>query len=141
MRRCLPIVLAVALAPTAAVGAEAVPGPINARVVSVYDGDTMTVDAEPWPGLTARTSVRVAGVDTPEIQGACQAEKDMAIRARDFVRAMVGAQVQLTDVRLGKYAGRVVADVWVNEQKLSDLLVAENLGRPYHGGRREGWCP
>ncbi len=125
----------------AAAEADAIPGPINARVVSVYDGDTMTVDAEPWPSLTARTKVRVAGVDTPEIRGKCQAEKDQAIRARDFVRATVGAAVQLTNVRLGKYAGRVVADVWVNGRKLSDLLIAENLGRPYHGGRREGWCP
>ena len=62
----------------------------------------------------------------------------MAVRARDFVRVTVGARVQLSNVRLGEYAGRVVADVWVNEQKLSDLLIAENLGRPYHGGRREG---
>ncbi len=125
----------------AAAGADAIPGPVNARVVSVYDGDTLTVDAAPWPGLTARTSVRVAGVDTPEIRGRCQREKDLAIRARDFVRATVGAQVQLTNVRLGKYAGRVIADVWVDGRKLSDLLIAENLGRPYHGGRREGWCP
>ncbi len=101
----------------------------------------MTVEAAPWPGLTARTGVRVAGVDTPEIRGKCQAEKDMAIRARDFVRATVGVEVQLTNVRPGKYAGRVIADVRVNGQKLSDLLIAENLGRPYRGGRREGWCP
>ena len=145
MPRCLPVAVAVvlilALAPAAAVGADTIPGPITARVVSVYDGDTLTVDADPWPGLTARTKVRVAGVDTPEVRGECQAEKDLAVRARDFVRSTVGAQVQLTDVRLGKYAGRVVAEVWVNEQKLSDLLIAENLGRPYRGGRREGWCP
>ena len=100
MRRFLPIVLAVAFAPAAATAAETIPGPINARVVSVYDGDTLTVDAEPWPGLTARTSVRVAGVDTPEIRGECQAEKDLAVQARDFVRSTVGAQVQLTNVRL-----------------------------------------
>ncbi len=101
----------------------------------------MTVDAEPWPGLTARTSVRVAGVDTPEIRGKCQTEKDLAIRARDFVRVTVGATVQLTNIRHDVYAGRVVADVWVDGQKLSALLIAKNLGRPYHGGRREGWCP
>ncbi len=65
----------------------------------------------------------------------------MAIRARDFVRAVVGASVRLTDVRPGKYAGRIIADVWVDGRKLSALLIAKNLGRPYHGGRREGWCP
>ncbi len=137
----LAAALIVALAPTAATAADPIPGPINARVVSVYDGDTITVDAEPWPGLTARTSVRVAGVDTPEIRGKCQREKDLAVRARDFVRATVGTRVQLTDVRLGKYAGRVIAEVWVKGRKLGDMLIAENLGRPYYGGRREGWCP
>ncbi len=143
MPRCLStaVALILALAPVATLGADAILGPINARVVSVYDGDTLTVDAEPWPGLTARTSVRVDGVDTPEIRGKCQAEKDMAIRARDFVRAVVGASVRLTDVRPGKYAGRIIADVWVDGRKLADLLIAEKLGRPYHGGRREGWCP
>ncbi len=135
------VALALALIPGTATAANPIPGPINAHVVSVYDGDTMTVDAEPWPGLTAHTKVRVAGVDTPEIRGKCQAEKDQAVRARDFVRATVGATVQLTNIRPGKYAGRMIADVWVNGRKLSDLLIAENLGRPYHGGRREGWCP
>ena len=97
MRQCLPIALIAAFAPAAAVGADPIPGPVNARVVSVYDGDTLTVDAEPWPGLTARTAVRVAGVDTPEIRGKCPAEKDMAIRARDFVRSTVKDQVQLAN--------------------------------------------
>lgn len=38
MRRPLAIGLILALAPAAAAGAETVPGPVNARVVSVYDG-------------------------------------------------------------------------------------------------------
>ena len=58
-----------------------------------------------------------------------------------MTRTTGGARVKLTSIRPGKYAGRVIADVWVNEQKLSDLLIAKNLGRPYHGGRWEGWCP
>ena len=39
----------------------------------------------------------------------CQAEKDMAVRARDFVHATVGAQVRLTNVRLGKYPEQIEA--------------------------------
>ncbi len=117
-----------------------VPGPINAQVVSVYDGDTLTVDAQPWPAVTFRVSVRVDGIDTPEIRGRCQAEKDLAIQARDFVRATVGETVQLTKVHLGKYAGRVIAVVWVGEQRLARVLIQAGLGRPYDGGAREGWC-
>jgi endonuclease YncB( thermonuclease family) len=109
--------------------------------VSVYDGDTFTADAMPWPGVTIRTAIRVDGVDTPEIRGECQAEKDMAIEARDFAEAALGEDVQLVDVRLGKYAGRVVARVLVDGQDLAAMLVEAGLGRVYHGGTREGWCP
>ena len=97
------IVILVGL-PMASYGGDVAPGPITARVVSVYDGDTITVDAEPWPGITVRTVVRLSGVDAPEIRGKCQAEKDLAIRARDFVREKVGERVQIANVKHGKYA-------------------------------------
>ena len=119
---------------------DIVPGPIFADVLRVYDGDTMTVDARPWPGQTNRVSVRVNGVDTPEIRGKCQGEKDQAVAARDFVRARVKGGVRLRNVHLGKYAGRVVADVEINGQNLADLLVAAGLARRYDGGKRAGWC-
>ena len=60
------------------------PGPIVATVISVYDDDTLTVNAYPWPGMTIRTAVRVNGIDTPEIRGLCDAEKELAKRARDM---------------------------------------------------------
>ena len=76
--------IAVLLAfPGVALAADAIPGPIVATVVKVYDGDTLTVNAYPWPGMTVRTAVRVNGVDTPEIRGLCDAETELAKRARD----------------------------------------------------------
>lgn len=137
------ILVAVVLAVTAAgpsLAADAILGPIAARVVSVYDGDTITVDAEIWPGVTIRTGVRLDGIDTPEIRGKCQAEKDLAVKARDFVRVRAGERVQLVNVRNGKYAGRVVADVLVDGHSVALWLVGEGLARPYDGGRRAGWC-
>ena len=136
MTRFLSLALVGVLLPVLALAD--VPGPINAVVVSVYDGDTFTADASPWPGITIRVSVRVDGVDTPEIRGECQEEKDLAIRAREFVQATVGEAVRLTNVRHGKYAGRVVAEVWVGQQNLAELIIREGLGRPYAGGARDG---
>ncbi len=57
------------ISPVSALTGEPIPGPIAADVVSVYDGDTLTVDAHPWPQITVRTSVRVSSIDTPEIRG------------------------------------------------------------------------
>jgi len=36
--------------------------------------------------------IRLNGVDTPEIHGKCQYEKDLALKARDFVRKMLASQ-------------------------------------------------
>ncbi len=61
MRRIAVFIILLTAAPNVGRAADPIPGPINARVVSVYHGDTLTVDAEPWPGVTIRTAVRVNG--------------------------------------------------------------------------------
>ncbi|MDE0343979.1 MAG: thermonuclease family protein [Deltaproteobacteria bacterium] len=112
-----------------------------ARVLSVYDGDTVKVEADMWPGLTWTGSVRVEGVDTPELRGKCDGEKRKARAARDFVRERVGKRVTLVDVKKGKYAGRVVARIRLADgTDLTELLIQARHGRPYNGGRRRGWC-
>ena len=130
-------------APATAGTAPAITGPMAAKVVKVYDGDTFTVEAYPWPGLEAKASVRVNGVDTPEIRGKCEAEKQQAIEAREFVKGLVlGEVVYLENVKHGRYASRVVADVKLgNGDNLAEKIISQGLGREYHGGARVGWCP
>ena len=77
------------LAPVALWADPAITGQVATKVIKVYDGDTVTVEAYPWPGLEAKASVRVDGVDTPEIRGKCEAEKQKAIEARDYVKGLV----------------------------------------------------
>ena len=131
------------LSPVTAGTAPPIKGPVSAKVVKVYDGDTFTVEAYPWPGLEAKASVRVNGVDTPEIRGKCEAEKRKAIEAREFVKWLVlGETVFLQNIKYGKYAGRVVADVKLKGgSSLADKIINQGLGREYLGGEREGWCP
>jgi endonuclease YncB( thermonuclease family) len=121
----------------------AITGPISAKVIKIYDGDTFTVEAYPWPGLEAKASVRVDGVDTPEIRGKCEVEKQKAVEARDFVKGLIlGEVIQLENVKHGKYAGRVVAKVLLDGgESLAEKIINQGLGREYHGGAREGWCP
>jgi len=135
---CIPLFLSSAIAWAEPI----IIGPVSARVVKVYDGDTFTVEAYPWPGLEAKASVRIDGVDTPEIRGKCEAEKQKAIEARDYVKSLIlGEMVMLENVRHGKYAGRVVAGVFLDGGvSLSEKIISQGLGREYHGGARAGWC-
>lgn len=111
-------------------------------VLSVYDGDTITVSAEPWPRVTVTTSVRIKGVDTPEIRGDCDKERHLAQDARAFVIEWLSEHPNAVIVgpHLGKYAGRIVAYICDDNENLSDALIAESLARPYDGGTRESWC-
>ena len=121
----------------AAHGREAVP----AEVKKVYDGDTVTVMANHWVNQWAKTSVRLRGVDTPEIRGKCDEEKELAKAARDFVRKVIGKKVTLINVKNGKYAARVVANIRLADgSDLTELLIQKKLGRAYDGGKRQGWC-
>ena len=45
------------------------------------------------------------GIDTPEIRGKCQYEKDLALKARDFVRVKLAnaKEIKLTNLQRGKY--------------------------------------
>ncbi len=113
---------------------------VHAGVLSVYDGDTLTIEGHPWPNVAITASIRVRGVDTPELRGRCPEEKALA---RDFTRAFVASsddQVWVVFHGRGKY-GRLIAEVYDAARKnLAAELIAADLGRAYDGGKREGWC-
>ncbi|NQU58540.1 MAG: thermonuclease family protein [Rhodospirillales bacterium] len=113
---------------------------VDADVVSVHDGDSIVVDAHPWPGMTIRINVRVRGIDSPEIKGKCAAEINAAIIARDRMAELVQGGIRLENIRLGKYAGRVLADAISDAGSVGEILISEGLARPYDGGKRAGWC-
>ena len=123
--------------------ADVLPGPIPALVVEVIDGDTLTVEARIWLGQNVTTRVRLAGIDTPEIRGDCDAETVLADHARRHVVDLLGQrEVTLHDVRYGTYAGRVMARVEAGEaiDVAADLLAA-GFALPYNGrGPRPEWC-
>ena len=135
--------LCAALSVTApATAGEVLDGPIRAVVLRVIDGDTIAVKVRVWLGQDIEVVVRIAGIDAPERRGACAAEKRLAEQSRDFLaERLSGGTVALSQIRRGKYAGRVVATV--SGPAVADwghLLVAAGLARPYDGGRRAAWC-
>ena len=57
------------------------------EVINVYDGDTFRVNIDEFPPIIGENiAIRILGIDTPEIKGNCQRERQLAIKARDFTR-------------------------------------------------------
>tara|TARA_Y100000310_G_scaffold315722_1_gene366567 strand:+ start:2669 stop:3076 length:408 start_codon:yes stop_codon:yes gene_type:complete len=122
---------------------ELIEGPLHAEVLSVYDGDTIKVRIHVWLGLYKRISIRVRGIDTPEIRGKCQEEKEKAILVRELVKQLVENRVVLTHIIRGKFAGRAVANVWTKRnESIATILIGTKHARSFDGkSKREGWCP
>ena len=115
---------------------------IVSKVISVYDGDTFRVDIDSLPPIVGKNiPIRLNGVDTPEIRGKCQYEKDLAIKARDFVRNKLtnAKEIRLTKLQRGKYF-RVVADVMIDGVSLEQELLDNALAYKYTGGKKSSWC-
>ena len=114
-----------------------------ARVSRVYDGDTVFV----WILLgkyPLELSVRVNGIDTPEMRGKYRSnlEIEVASAARDRVKELIdGKVVSIQIYSWDKYGGRVIADIYVDKKgtTLSSILLTEGLAKPYDGKKKEKW--
>jgi len=116
-------------------------GPVRARVVHVIDGDTFDASAQVWLGQAIDIRVRIMGIDAPELHARCDAERDRAEAARDFLaRRIEGGEVKLTSVRYDKYGGRVDAVVADEGGDVARAMLKAHMARPYEGGRRGSWC-
>ena len=112
------------------------------KVINVYDGDTFRVDINSLPPIVGKNiAIRVNGVDTPEIRGKCQYEKNLALKARDFVRDKLSnaKEIKLANLQRGKYF-RVVANVLVDDVSLEQELLDNKLAYEYYGGKKLSWC-
>ena len=113
----------------------------SGRVIKCYDADTITI-ASKLPYDTSplyRLSVRLNGIDTPEIKGkgVSEEEKESAKLARDYVQNLVlNKVVRLENVATEKY-GRILADVYIGDIHLNELLITERYAIKYDGGTKK----
>ena len=113
-------------------------------VVRVIDGDTVEVDASAdMPPELASVRVRLRGVDAPGTwKPKCESERQAGNAATAFTKAALAraGSIVIRDPAWGKYGGRVIANMVLDGETLSARLIAAGLGRPYSGGKRQGWC-
>ena len=110
------------------------------RVIKVYDADTITIASKlPYDHSPMyRLSVRLNGIDTPEMKGKgiLDDEKEAAKQAREFVSNLVlNKYVRLENIESEKY-GRILADVYIGDIHLNEILLKERYAVKYDGGTK-----
>ena len=100
--------------------------------VRVIDGDTFHYAGE---------KIRIADIDTPEVQGRCPYETALAAEATRRLEALLAQgpfELHAVDRDEDRY-GRKLRIVMRGGESVGGVLVAEGLARRWEGARRS-WC-
>lgn len=111
------------------------------KIVNVYDGDTFKVNIDNVPDVFGKEiSIRIKGIDCPEIKSHDAYEKEIAYKAKVMTEAHLKAakKIELKNVERDKYF-RVLADVYVDGVLLADELLKCGLARTYFGEKKLPW--
>jgi endonuclease YncB( thermonuclease family) len=112
------------------------------QIVEVYDGDTFKIDLpSQHPLFGDDISVRVFGIDTPEMRGTSDEVKALAYKAKNRTQEMLSEAktIELKNPQRDKYF-RVLAEVWIDGESLGEKLKSDGLAKDYDGeGARPEW--
>ena len=108
-------------------------------VIKVYDGDTITIAGRlPYPESPLyRFQVRLLGIDSPEIKGKTDKEKEAAHKSQHALESLVlNKTVLLREISTEKY-GRILANVYLvtdtEELLVNKWMLANGHAVPYDG--------
>ena len=149
MKKLLAAILSLVmlLAPVPALAASPwYTGANRIKVLRVIDGDTFTF-TQNGGGLNGMVfSVRIKGLDTPEMHGTSPGERENAQKAKAFLESLVAKNHGYLWIK-GKthdpYGGRIEATVYLNGPKeVAQMVIEAGLGRAFDVklGHRTPWC-
>jgi micrococcal nuclease len=102
----------------------------NAKIISVYDGDTVTAEVDLGFNVTITEKFRLVRINAPEVRGE---EREDGLKSRDRLRELIlnkSVVIKTLKDRKGKF-GRYLAEIYINEDdnstNVNDWLVTENL--------------
>jgi endonuclease YncB( thermonuclease family) len=133
------LILVSVLMAAAAQARDEIAGPVAAEILRVIDGDTLLVEARPWPQQTMEVYVRIRGIDTPELHSKCERTRESGRQAQNALETLAATShtIQLSRISGDKYFGRIVADVtFADGGNAANVLLVAGLARPYDGGRK-----
>lgn len=101
------------------------------RITCVVDGDTLWYQG---------TKIRLIGIDAPEVEGRCRAERALANQATVYLTALLNTgHLRIAYDGQGRY-GRNLARLWVQHGEVGPAMIAAGLAEPFGTGRPAPWC-
>ena len=116
----------------------------NATIVSVYDGDTLTVDIDlGFDIILQKQKVRINGIDTPEKRTRRLLEKTAGNCVKEYVQSFLteGKEVVLISKEIKGKFGRILGDIYLSDLEitLSEHLLNCGLAVEYHGKKKQSF--
>lgn len=104
-----------------------------AKVINVYDGDSLTVDVDLGMFVTKQTKLRLNRINAPETRGA---EREAGLVSKNHLIKLLG-EGDLT-IRTfkdpGDKYGRWLAELYINDKNLNTVMVEDGMAVYYNGG-------
>ena len=109
----------------------------SAKVLSIYDADTFTVEVDCGFSIKTIIPVRLFGINAPEIRGE---EKEKGLEAKRFVQSILLDKDVIIKTykkpgdKYGRWLAEIIGDFGEgNPRNLTNLLLTKGFGAPYFG--------
>lgn len=105
-------------------------------ITKVYDGDTVHIVLEVYDPITGqlvpkRFTCRVYGYDSPELITAAGND------ARNFLANLILGKLLFIECMGADKYGRLLGKLYIDNQLISEIMIKNNFGKPYFGGKKE----
>lgn len=102
----------------------------NAKITSVYDGDTCTALVDLGFRINFEIKIRLLGIDTPELRGA---DKESGLRSKARLEQLIlnkSVTIKTQKDKTEKY-GRWLAEIFVDNINVNETLLSEGFAKKY----------
>jgi len=108
----------------------------NARIIKVVDGDTVDCILDLGFNIAFNTRLRLNGIDTMETNDKDIVKKELGLKAKArVIELILNKDVTLQSFKTDKY-GRYLANIYLGDINVNQLLITEGLAVPYFGGTK-----
>jgi len=105
----------------------------RAKLIRVIDGDTVEAMVDLGFSVWMKQTIRLHGIDTPEIRTKDINEKVRGVAARARLLEIIadgGDKFLLVSHGIGRY-GRCLGTLYIKEENINELLISEGHAKEY----------